>query len=391
LGGVQRRILVNEGCPDVEPKEAMMVSQRVSLCRLAQLVIASVLSLACSRTGAAGESSPADPLHRMVATLWAAGPHASLGDQARVWDRFIGTWDADFGFIGDDGSVRHVPGEIQFGWVLDGRAIQDLWIGYPRDGATERSIGTSLRYFDAKAKLWNVVFVSPQFGGVLQVRGGAEGDRIVLRGQDAEGADLRWSFGDLRPDSFTWRGERSRDGGKTWKLEEEHHMKRPAAEAKAGDQQAPGPSRADLALQNLASLAGEWEGRESGTEIHVTYTVTANDSALMEEFRPKGSPTMITMFTADGDHLVATHYCSAHNQPQMTSETIADPRANRVAFSLARVTGLKTADAWHNTGLVLTIDSPEQLTQEWTYAYKGNTGKTRFRLTRARSGPAFRE
>jgi hypothetical protein len=104
----------------------------------------------------------------------------------------------------------------------------------------------------------------------------------------------------------------------------------------------------------------------------------------MEEFRPKGGPTMVTMFTADGDHLLATHYCSARNQPQMISEPIAEPRASRVAFSLARVTGLKTADDWHNTGLVLTIDSPNELTQEWTYTSKGETGKTRFHLTRAR-------
>jgi hypothetical protein len=37
---------------------------------------------------------------------------------------------------------------------------------------------------------------------------------------------LRWSFNDLKGDSFIWRGEKSRDGGKTWKLEEEHQMKR---------------------------------------------------------------------------------------------------------------------------------------------------------------------
>lgn len=369
---------------DVTPKEVVMDSRRDSLRRLAPLVVAGILSVAWAAMAAAGDSCT-DPRQRMVATLSAAGPHRSLGDQARVWDRFIGTWDADFGFIGDDGSVRHAPGEIDFGWVLDGRAVQDLWIGYPRDGAQERSIGTSLRYFDEKAKLWNVVFVNPQFDGVLHVRGGPEGDRIVLRGQDAEGAALRWSFADLQPDSFTWRGERSRDGGKSWRLQEEHHMRRRAGEAKAaGDERAPEPSRSELALQNLASLVGAWQGLESGTEIHVTYTLTANGSALMEEFRPTGGPAMVTMFTVDGDHLVATHYCSARNQPQMTSPPIVDPRAKSVAFSLARVTGLKTPDDWHNTGLVLTVESPDQLTQEWTYAFKGDTGKNRFHLARAR-------
>jgi hypothetical protein len=71
-----------------------------------------------------------------------------------------------------------------------------------------------------------VVFVSPQYGAVVTVQGGIEGDSIVLRGQDADGGQLRWSFNDIKDDSFTWRGEKSQDGGKTWKLEEEHHMKR---------------------------------------------------------------------------------------------------------------------------------------------------------------------
>ena len=62
-------------------------------------------------------------------------------------------------------------------------------------------------------------------GGALAV---PEGDRIVLRGVDSDGSPIRWSFNDIKPDSFVWRGEKSRDGGKTWKLEEEHHMKRRA-------------------------------------------------------------------------------------------------------------------------------------------------------------------
>jgi hypothetical protein len=37
---------------------------------------------------------------------------------------------------------------------------------------------------------------------------------------------IRWSFRDLREDSFTWWGERSHDGGRSWKLEEENHMRR---------------------------------------------------------------------------------------------------------------------------------------------------------------------
>lgn len=107
-----------------------------------------VFSLAVRAFGA----PPADPRQQMVEVLAAPGPHASLGDEARLWDRFIGTWDCDFGFHLENGSVRHSPGELDFGWVLDGRAIQDLWITYPREGEKERGIGTSIRFLDEKSK-----------------------------------------------------------------------------------------------------------------------------------------------------------------------------------------------------------------------------------------------
>src|SRR6266487_4045350 len=64
-----------------------------------------------------------DPQQAMVSVLSALNPHPSLGDAARVWDRFVGTWDCDYTFFLDDGTVKHSRGELEFGWILDGRAI----------------------------------------------------------------------------------------------------------------------------------------------------------------------------------------------------------------------------------------------------------------------------
>ncbi len=191
------------------------------------LVAGAILGLAVDRAGAESAARPpSDPRQEMIAVLAASKPHPSLGDKGQVWDRFVGTWDCDFGFFLEDGSTRRAAGELEFGWVLDGRALQDIWISYPSDGSQERKIGTSLRFYDDKAEAWRVVFVSPTYGAFLAVQGGVEGDRIVLRGTDEEGATLRWSFNDMQADSFVWRGEKSRDGGKTWRLEEEHRMRR---------------------------------------------------------------------------------------------------------------------------------------------------------------------
>jgi hypothetical protein len=112
------------------------------------------------------------------------------------------------------------------------------------------------------------------------------------------------------------------------------------------------------------------------------YTLTANGSALMEEFRPERGPVMITMFTVDGDHLIATHYCVAGNQPQMVTRTVGDLEKDGLTFSFARVTGMKTPEDWHNTDLMVKLDDKDHMTQRWNYLYKGKTGTTIFHYVR---------
>ena len=94
---------------------------------------------------------------------------------------------------------------------------------------------------------------------------------------------------------------------------------------------------------------------------------------------------MTTMFTVDDDHLIATHYCAAKNQPQMATSAITDAQ-KPLAFSLVRVTGLKSQDDFHNTGLTVIQEDNDHLTQEWFYQSKGKTGKNIFRFTRVRPG-----
>ena len=144
-------------------------------------------------------------------------------------------------------------------------------------------------------------------------------------------------------------------------------------------------TKSDEAFDRLASLAGEWNGEIDGVKAALIYALTADGSALMEQFRPQKGPEMITMFTVDGGHLIATHYCAAKNQPQMMTATITDAQ-KPLAFSMVRVTGLKSPDDWHNTGLTVIQEDNDHLTQEWTYQFKEKTGKNIFRFTRVRQG-----
>src|ERR1041385_3863479 len=87
-----------------------------------------------------------------------------------------------------------------------------------------------------------------------------------------------------------------------------------AASALAADK-----TKSEEAFDRLAALQGEWQGIADGVNTTLIYTLTANGSTLMEQCRPQKGHEMITMFTVDSDHLIATHYCSAKNQPQMAT------------------------------------------------------------------------
>jgi len=162
----------------------------------------------------------------MIRALGADHPHPSLGEQARVFDRFVGTWNADYAHFAPDGApLERNTGTVIFGWILDGRAVQDIWT-WEAAGETEAGKGITIRFFVAGEGLWQIIWILPQSNTVLTLRGGVVGDRIVLEGENPDGSRRRWSFNEIQTDSFVWRGERSEDGGATWRMNAEYHLSR---------------------------------------------------------------------------------------------------------------------------------------------------------------------
>lgn len=208
------------------------LTQRFPLRLLAAAVLfASLGTGRAAAAGGAGDAPATSPRSDMVLALQATGPNPALGDHARVLGRLVGTWDVEYMDISKDGKAIHRSGELLVGWVMDGRAIEDLWIVYPSGAGKNRELYADVRYFDPKSGTWPAIFIDPQIAAVATFTGGAVGDdRIVLDSQDlAAGQTHRWSFNDMRGDSLVFRDDASSDGGKTWRLESEYHMKRRGA------------------------------------------------------------------------------------------------------------------------------------------------------------------
>lgn len=166
----------------------------------------------------------------LLAALHASGPAGELESELHTFGQFVGSWDLHWYSI-PDGPMAH--GELHVGWVLGGRAIQDVWIvpgpGQPGAGVPPHAFhGSTLRFFDVALGAWRSTWMEPVNGRVRKFIGREQDGDIVLVSLGDEPL-LRWRFTDIGPDAFTWLGEYSTDEARTWHIEERMDASRRAA------------------------------------------------------------------------------------------------------------------------------------------------------------------
>lgn len=170
-----------------------------------------------------------------IEALHSDRPAADRAEKLRLYGQFIGRWEMDAVYHHDDGTTRRSRGEIHFGWVLEGRAVQDVWILPGRNARATAApdalnfYGTTLRVYDPGIDAWHILWIDPVKQAYLRMIGRAQGSDIVQEGTSPDGAAIRWSFVEITPGSFHWRAERSPDGGATWRLQVEFFARRLAA------------------------------------------------------------------------------------------------------------------------------------------------------------------
>jgi hypothetical protein len=145
-------------------------------------------------------------------------------DQLMLFGQFVGDWEFD-GVANGQGGVRSSDkGEIHFAWVLQGRAIQDLWIEREISDNRSKVYGSTMRFYDPTIDAWRVTWMEPGYGVVTTLIGRRVGEEIVLEGKDANGKSIHWVFSQIKQDSFQWRGERL--VGDSWQIYEELSARR---------------------------------------------------------------------------------------------------------------------------------------------------------------------
>ncbi|HVY05524.1 MAG TPA: hypothetical protein VHB46_06070 [Burkholderiales bacterium] len=164
--------------------------------------------------------------------LHADGPAADRAGKMMLYGQFVGSWDGRLRYLDAEGVRRETTAEVHFGWVLEGRAVQDVWIAPSRIGRKpdDRLLmhGSTFRIYDPQNDIWHITWLDP----VKQLRntmtGQAVGNDIVQEYRANDGRRIQWTFTEITPDSFHWTNRDSADGGGSWMVRGEFFLKRRA-------------------------------------------------------------------------------------------------------------------------------------------------------------------
>ncbi|HEX7780801.1 MAG TPA: hypothetical protein VF424_16235 [Vicinamibacterales bacterium] len=164
----------------------------------------------------------------------ADGPNPNRATHLALYAWLVGRWVMDLTTILEDGTTHQGRGEIHAGWVLQGLAIQDVWM-IPRvrdrlDGieplpGAGNWYGTTLRIYDPTLDAWRILWSNPVTNFFSQQIGRARDRDVVETGMDPRGGSLRWTFSEIEQDSFLWTAERAADD-RTWRREVEVRARR---------------------------------------------------------------------------------------------------------------------------------------------------------------------
>jgi len=168
-----------------------------------------------------------------LAVLTTPGRSPEIPEAADAYGWLIGSWELDvLRYWAQDVAAQGIKGEAHFCWVLEGRAVQDVWImprladrTVPLD-KTRNMYGTTLRVWDPTIKAWRISWRNPAGDHHEEQIGRKSGNDVVQTGTRPDGTPTRWTFTEITSDSFHWLGEALMPDGKTWNLEGEFRARR---------------------------------------------------------------------------------------------------------------------------------------------------------------------
>jgi hypothetical protein len=175
--------------------------------------------LLCSANAFAVEAA-ANESHNKVADTGGCRELAAEESKTRIpksalFDQLVGTWDVLYEFTDKDGKAKRDQGQVNYRWILEGEALQEIWTSVSENGL--QPFGTTINFYNRKRQRWTAVWVYPTESMTLIMTGGDVNGSFVLTGHDESGALQRWSTNIVETNSIVIRLDISNDEGKTWR------------------------------------------------------------------------------------------------------------------------------------------------------------------------------
>jgi hypothetical protein len=166
----------------------------------------------------------------MLRALHAAQAAPDRAGAMMLYGQFVGSWDGRLTYVDREGAGRETTAEVHFDWVLEGRAVQDVWIaparGGPAAGGAQLMYGTTLRVYDPNADHWHITWIDPVRQAYERMIGRQVGNDIVQEYRTEQGARVQWMFTEITPCSFHWTAREAPVAGEDWRVRAEFFLAR---------------------------------------------------------------------------------------------------------------------------------------------------------------------
>ena len=153
-------------------------------------------------------------MNEFITALCSNARNERIPEEYDFFGCLIGEWNIMWNDHLEDTEPRKVKGEWIFSRVLDGTAVQDLFIVPSREERLinkqpDAEYGTTLRIFNPETMAWDIFYGC--MGEAIRLTARKVGKEIILTENTTE--KMRYVFSDIVTSSFLWRKERMNENG----------------------------------------------------------------------------------------------------------------------------------------------------------------------------------
>lgn len=124
-------------------------------------------------------------------------------------------------------------------------------------------------------------------------------------------------------------------------------------------------------FDDIKQLAGEWKSTSQDSKTTVVYELIASESAVVEKWIMSPGRSSMTIYSMDGEALIATHYCPQGNAPTLKYSDTSKTKEHRFIFEGG--SNLQDKSGYHEHEFSIVIESNSRIRRSETYIQNGGS------------------